>query len=378
MIISRTPFRISFFGGGTEYPNWYRTHGGSVLSACRILPPFFRHKTRIVYSAVENCGSIDEIQHPAVREVLRFLRLDHGLEIHHDGDLPARSGMGSDSSFTVGLLQALHALLGVMPSKKRLARESIHIEQNLIKEDLGLQDQVCAAYGGINRIDFSKAGEFDVHPIPLSPGRIEQLNSHLMLFFTKLEPAASELVRGYVENAGAKCVLMKQLQEMVESSIDVLQSDTDICEFGQLLHKAWTLRRSLRPDVSNSHVDELYERARAAGAVGGKITGATGGGFLLLLVPPPARQKVRQALAGNIHVPFQFEFSGSQIIFYKPEGEYYRQLHTRRARQIGAPGDKAEALSKSQRIVDVSGPKSGKDEFVRVTPSAKAAGETAN
>ena len=362
MIISRTPFRISFFGGGTEYPNWYRAHGGSVLSAsidkycyisCRILPPFFEHKTRIVYSAVESCASIDEIQHPAVREVLRFLQLDHGLEIHHDGDLPARSGMGSGSSFTVGLLHALHALLGVMPSKKRLALESIHIEQNLIKENLGSQDQVCAAYGGINRIDFSRSGEFEVRPIPLSPARIEQLNSHLMLFFTKLEPAASELVRGYVENAGAKYVLIKQMQEMVESGIDVLQSDADIREFGRLLHKAWTLKRSLRPDVSNSHVDELYDRARAAGAVGGKITGAAGGGFLLLLAPPAAQQSVRQSLAKNIHVPFQFEFSGSQIIFYRPEGEYYRQLHVKRAGQRIIPVEEIEAAKKSQRIRDL-------------------------
>ncbi len=385
MIISRTPFRISFFGGGTEYPNWYRAHGGSVLSAsinkycyisCRILPPFFEHKTRLVYSQIENCRSIDEIQHPAVRETLRFLKLDYGFEIHHDGDLPARTGLGSSSSFTVGLLHALYAQQGIMPDKRRLAIESIHIEHNLIKEIVGSQDQVCAAYGGFNQIDFSRSGEFDVRPITLRPGRIEELNSHLMLFFTELEPAASSIVRDYVEDIAGKYLLVKQMQRMVGKGVDVLQSDGDICEFGELLHQAWTLKRSLSPDVSSSHVDELYEQARAAGAIGGMITGAGGGGFLLLFAAPSSQKMVREALAKNIHVPFKFEFSGSQIIFYKPEREDYRELQKQKAKQLSSSVEELETAEKSQRIKTLPDAKKSRPEVVQATPAPRSGGET--
>jgi len=385
MIISRTPFRISFFGGGTEYPNWYRTHGGSVLSAsidkycyisCRILPPFFEHKTRLVYSQIENCSSTDEIRHPAIRETLRFLKIDYGLEIHYDGDLPARTGLGSSSSFTVGLLHALYAQQGIMPDKRRLALESIHIEQNLIKEIVGSQDQVCAAYGGFNQIDFSRSGAFDIRPITLRPGRIEELNSHLMLFFTELEPAASSIVRDYVEDIAGKYVLLRQMQKMVGKGVDVLHSDADICEFGELLHQAWTLKRSLSPDVSSSHVDELYDRARAAGAVGGMITGAGGGGFLLLFAAPSSQNSVREALAKNIYVPFKFEYGGSQIIFYKPEREDYRDLQKQKARQLSSSGEEPETAKKSQRIRTVRDARKSGPKVVQVTPTSQGIGET--
>ena len=200
MIISRTPFRISFFGGGTDYPAWYRQHGGAVLAAtinkycyltCRYLPPFFEHRIRVVYSKIENCQRPGEIAHPSARETLLFLKMDRGIEIHHDGDLPGRSGMGSSSSFTVGLLNALHALEGRAVGKKQLATESIHIEQDVLKETVGSQDQVCAAYGGVNRISFLQNGGFTVQPMTLTQERLAELNSHLMLFYTGIKRTAS-------------------------------------------------------------------------------------------------------------------------------------------------------------------------------------------
>jgi D-glycero-alpha-D-manno-heptose-7-phosphate kinase len=346
MIFNCTPYRISFFGGGTDYPSWYLRNGGSVLSTsidkycyitCRVLPPFFEHKLRIVYSKMEQCQHYSEIKHPAVRETLRFLKLDQGLEIHHDGDLPARSGMGSSSAFTVGLLHALYAHQGIMPSKKQLALESIHIEQNMIKETVGSQDQICAAYGGLNLIKFSTNGEFDVLPMTLSIERTKELNSHLMLFYTGIRRTASDVAKGYVEDIDSNYKLLKQMQEMADAGVEILNSASDICEFGELLHEAWMLKRKLSSDVSNPTVDDLYVRAKQAGAIGGKITGAGGGGFLLLFVHPSNQNKVRKALAEIIHVPFNFESQGSRIIFYEPEREDYRELEKDRAKRTLSP-----------------------------------------
>jgi len=335
MIINRTPFRISFFGGGTDYPSWYLKHGGSVLSTsidkycyitCRLLPPFFEHRIRIVYSKTEQCQHFKEIVHPAVRETLCFLNLDQGLEIHHDGDLPARSGIGSSSSFTVGLLHALYAHQGIMPSKRKLALESIHIEQNMIRENVGSQDQVCAAYGGLNQIIFSKDGEIEVRPITLSISRTKELNSHLMLFYTGIKRTASEIASGYVTDIHSRCELLERMQSMVDEALEILVTDSSIHKFGQLLHEAWILKKSLSSEVSNTHIDELYDKARDAGAIGGKITGAGGGGFLLLFVPPEAQNKVREALSNYIYVPFSFEYNGSQILFFEPERQDYALL----------------------------------------------------
>ena len=213
MVISRTPFRISFFGGGTDYPIWYRDHGGTVLGTtidkycyltCRYLPPFFKHRIRLVYSRIENCRSVDDIVHPAVREVLRFSGIERGMEIHHDGDLPARSGMGSSSSFTVGLLHALYALQGQMPSKRQLALESIRIEQELIKETVGSQDQVLAAFGGLNHVVFAQNGEISVRPVTVSADRLKELNSHLMLFYSGIERTASDIAESYITDLNGK------------------------------------------------------------------------------------------------------------------------------------------------------------------------------
>ncbi|MFZ3045342.1 MAG: kinase [Desulfatirhabdiaceae bacterium] len=335
MIITRTPFRISFFGGGTDYPSWYLNNGGSVLSAAidkycyislRYLPPFFEHRIRVVYSKVELCQIIDEIQHPAVRETLRFLDFNRGVEIHHDGDLPARSGMGSSSSFTVGLLHALYALRGMLVSKKQLAMESIHIEQNMIKETVGSQDQVAAAFGGLNHIKFNKNGEIDVCPIPVSIERREELCRHLMLFYTGIRRTASNVADTYVRDLNDKQKLMLRMNQMVEQGLDILQSNRSICEFGELLHDAWVAKQCLSDKVSNSTVDSLYDRSRKNGAIGGKITGAGGGGFLLLFVPPPAQRQLREGLKNLIHVPFQFEFHGSQINLYDPPVEDYSEI----------------------------------------------------
>lgn len=340
MIISRTPYRISFFGGGTDYPAWYLKHGGQVLASsinkycyitCRYLPPFFEHRIQVVYSKIENCHNFNEIKHPAVRETLRFLQLERGLEIHHDGDLPARSGMGSSSSFTVGLLHALYALINVMPSKHQLAKESIHIEQNLIKETVGSQDQVMAAYGGLNHIIFNTTGEITVRPVILTKERLEELPSHLMLFYTGIKRTASDIAKTYVEDIESKGENLFTMNEMVQEAIAILCGSRCICNFGELLHKTWMLKRNLSPQISNGVLDQLYERARAHGALGGKITGAGGGGFLLLFVPPSAQERVRNALKDLICVPFAFESSGSQIIFYERSKEDYSALDRDRA-----------------------------------------------
>ena len=331
MIISRTPYRISFFGGGTDYPEWYNNNGGAVLATtinkycyltCRYLPPFFGHKFRVVYSRTEICQTTDEIQHPVVREAIRFLNLKSGLAIQHDGDLPARSGMGSSSSFTVGLLNALCALKGQMPSKRQLAEESIYLEQERLKETVGSQDQILAAYGGFNHITFHPGGEFSVRPMTLTRDHVKELESHLMLFYTGIERTASDIADSYVGDIRNKKQELSPLNKLVEESISVLNSGRELTSFGELLHEAWQLKRNLSSKVSNSHIDSIYDQAKSAGAIGGKLLGAGGGGFLLLFVPPPDQYRVRERLRNLLNVPFQFESSGSQIIFFDMEEDY--------------------------------------------------------
>jgi len=331
MIISRTPYRISFFGGGTDFPAWFRNHGGSVLTTtinkycyltCRHLPPFFEHRIRLVYSKMENCQTVDEIAHPAIREVMRHLNFDRGVEIHHDGDLPARSGMGSSSSFTVGLLHALYALQGHMPSKHQLAKESIYIEQERLKEAVGSQDQVISAYGGFNHITFLPNGEFSVRPMTLPPDRVHELNFCLMLFYTGIKRTSSQIVQSYANDIESRRRQLRIMKDLVEESISILTKGDDIVGFGQLLHEAWQAKRSLSSTVSNTYIDEIYSQAVSAGAIGGKLTGAGGGGFLLLFVPPSKQITVRERLNKLIYVPFKFEYSGSQIILFDLEEDY--------------------------------------------------------
>ena len=339
MIVSRTPYRISFFGGGTDYPSWYRENGGQVLSASidkycyltlRYLPPFFEHRYRVVYSKIETVSDIKEIRHPIVREALRYLSIDTSLEIHHDGDLPARSGMGSSSSFTVGLINALYALEGRMSHKQELAAKAITVEQDLVGDIVGSQDQTAAAYGGLNHIKFHRDGRIEVRPVTVGRQRVQDLNDSLMLFFTGVVRTASDVANSYVTSLESKARLITTMGEMAEEGLRILGCSCDLRDFGYLLDQAWSAKRSISTAISNQYIDGIYERAKNAGAIGGKLTGAGGGGFLLLFVPPESQRKVRQTLKDLLWIPFRFEFNGSQIIFYDPDVDNFQHIKDER------------------------------------------------
>lgn len=330
MIITRTPFRISLFGGGTDYPKWYRDHGGAVLGmaidkycyiSLRRLPPFFAHRHRIVYSRIENVSEISEIEHPAVRAVLQEDGVRDGLEIHHDGDLPARSGMGSSSSFTVGLLHALSALRGRMATKRQLAEEAIRIEQHVIGENVGSQDQIWAAYGGLNRIDFRQDGAFTVSPLIVPRARETELLGHMMLFFTGLSRHASEIARSQIENMGRRAAQLRAMRAMVDEAQAILVNPAaDIRLLGHMLNDGWMLKRELASNVSTGTIDEIYQAGCEAGAIGGKVLGAGGGGFVLFFVEPEHQPAVRERLKSLIEVTFDIDTSGSSVVLYNPDG----------------------------------------------------------
>jgi D-glycero-alpha-D-manno-heptose-7-phosphate kinase len=330
MIISRTPFRISLFGGGSDYPTWYRQHGGSVLGfaidkycyiSLRALPQFFEHRHRIVYSKVETVKEIEEIQHPAVRAVLSETKVDYGIEIHHDGDLPARSGLGSSSSFTVGLLKALYAQKGRMVSQHFLASEAIRIEQEVIGENVGSQDQIWAAYGGMNRVDFFTDGHFSVVPLVMAPERRRKLLSHFMLFFTGLSRYATEVAGKKIANLEKRAADVTRMVGMVDEAQGILgDPDRDLSDIGRLLHESWCLKRGLAESVTSDDIDAIYKKGCDAGAVGGKLLGAGGGGFILFYVEPERQQSVREALAPLVEVRFDVDYAGSKIVVYEPNG----------------------------------------------------------
>jgi len=324
MIISRTPYRVSFFGGGTDYPEWYRENGGTVLAtsidkycyiSCRYLPPFFEHKYRIVYSQIELVNEVDEIRHPSVREVLKYLEINQGVEIHHNGDLPSRSGLGSSSSFTVGLLNALYALKGIMPSKTQLAQDAIYVEQKIIKENVGSQDQVISAVGGFKKVDFTDEG-FQVKPITINKEKIQALQSHLMLFFTGISRTASQIAGEQIKQIPNKKSELTEMYKMVDEGIKILNSNADLNDFGKLLHENWMLKRCLTNKVSTLYIDYIYEQALKAGASGGKILGAGGGGFILFFIKPEFQDALKGALSGLLNIPFKFENRGSHIIHF--------------------------------------------------------------
>ncbi len=330
MIISSTPYRISFFGGGTDYPAWYELHGGGVLSTtinrycniqARVLPPFFEHKYRIVWSKIETPTDSGQIEHPSVRAAIEHLGIEQGLEIHHFGDLPARSGLGSSSSFTVGILNALHGLLGSLKSKQELAEEAVYLEHKIIQENVGIQDQIAAAHGGFNRIDIASDGKFRIEPLPIEVNRLAELEDHLLLIFTGVARTASDVAEKKIAALNAKEDALYQMAAMVDVAVDILMSDQDIRRFGELLHQSWLLKRSITPEISTDLVDGLYDRARNAGAIGGKLLGAGGGGFMLFFVEPEKREKVLDALNGYLAVPFGFENNGTHISLYK-QGMY--------------------------------------------------------
>jgi D-glycero-alpha-D-manno-heptose-7-phosphate kinase len=328
MILSRTPFRVSFFGGGTDYPSWYHKRGGAVLSttidkycyiSCRYFPPFFadaRH--RIVWSHIEVVSSSSEILHPAVRHGMKYLGFDDsvGLEIHHQGDLPARSGMGSSSAFAVGLLRGLLALRGISVTSGDLARRAIELEQDVMKENVGSQDQVAAAFGGLNVIRFCMNGQFTVEPVSIERARLAALQERLMLFYTGTSRLGSAVAAEIIANMPQNSEYLVRIHEMVDAGSAILSGVGTLDDFGELLHEGWTLKKRLSSMVSNSIVDGIYETARKHGAIGGKLLGAGASGFMLIYAPPERRQEVINSLPGYLHVPFGFDSTGSTLVHY--------------------------------------------------------------
>lgn len=332
MIYTKTPFRMSFFGGGTDMKAYFEENGGAVLSttfdkycyvSVRHLPRFFDYRSQITYSKIEKVSHIDEIDHPMVRNAMKYLDM-RDLCISYDADLPARSGLGSSSSFAVGLLNAFHALKGHYASKEQLAKEAIYVERELCAESGGWQDQIAAAYGGMNRITFSSDG-FEVNPVIIQKERKEQLNQNLMMFFTGFSRFASELEKEKAKVLHEKKVELREMVQLVDAGEAVLTDrHGDLDEFGRLLNHAWQLKRGIGKGVSTSALDDIYQTAMKHGAIGGKLLGAGGGGFFIFYTPVEYQPAVKAALEGLTHVPFRFENSGAKILYYVPE-EYSKQ-----------------------------------------------------
>ncbi len=324
MIISKTPYRISFFGGGSDYPDWYLKHGGQVLSTtinkhiyitCRYLPPFFKHKHRIVWSKLERVKSTNQIQHDSVRELLKLLKINKGMEIHYDGDLPARSGMGSSSCFVVGLINTLSFLKGININKEMLAKKSIYFEQKILKEIVGSQDQIAAAYGGFNKIVFLPNGKFKVIPINSAHLKESKLNENFVLLYTGIKRTAHHIAKSYVKRlSNEKKNEINKIVEFVKEGESLLKNK-DYDNFGKLLHESWLRKKSLSNKITNTSIDDIYNKAIKKGAFGGKLLGAGGGGFLLLYVPKYKQKKFLKEFNKFVHIPFDFENTGSKIIF---------------------------------------------------------------
>lgn len=329
MITTRTPYRVSFFGGGTDYPAWYLKEGGAVLSttidkycyiSARYLPPFFNIRHRIVWSHIETVNAINEILHPAVREGLKMLGFDDktGLEIHHQGDLPARTGIGSSSTFSVGLIRALTALRGQMINKHNLALKALELEQNILKENVGSQDQVAAAYGGLNYIQFHQNGSIQVEPVMAPAKRIDELEKNLLLLYTGSSRMGGEIAASVIAKMRDKSAELRQMRRLVDDALNILTGTGSLNAFGELLHQTWVLKRGLADGVTNTEVDDLYKLARDNGALGGKLLGAGSRGFMLFFVPPEKQDAVKKALDRFVWVPFHFESEGSTTIYYTP------------------------------------------------------------
>jgi D-glycero-alpha-D-manno-heptose-7-phosphate kinase len=327
--ISRTPFRVSFFGGGTDYPAWFHQHGGAVLSIAinkycyiggGILPPFFGIKHRVVWSHIEGVHSMQEILHPAVKGCLQAMEFDdsQGVELFHHGDLPARSGIGSSSSFAVGLINVLSTMRGTPLDARALAEKAIDLEQNKLQENVGCQDQVASAFGGLNVIEFRRDGSFAVNPVKLDDGRRAEFEKWLMLFYTGSSRISSEFANRVIRSLESNARQMTRLREMVDLGVDALTAGK-LEEFGHLLHESWMLKRGLAEGTSTSMIDRIYEDARRAGALGGKLLGAGGTGFMVFVVPPERQAAVRDVLAGLTSVPVGIDFSGSSIVYRNEE-----------------------------------------------------------
>ena len=327
MIITKTPFRMSFFGGGTDMEEYFREHSGAVLSTTfdkycyvtvRHLPRFFDYSSELSYSRMERVTAVDDIQHPAIRNAMKMLDM-HELRLTYEADLPARSGLGTSSSFAVGMLNAFHSLKGAYADKRRLADEAIYLERVLCAEDGGWQDQIAASFGGFNRIDFSANG-YAVRPLIISPQRKETLNNNLMMFFTGFTRFSSEVQKANAAGKQDKWEQLKQMYQLVDQAERVLtDKNSDLDEFGQLLDYTWKLKRQTGSAVSTEEIDRLYAKGIAAGAIGGKLLGAGGGGFLVFYVPQEKQEMVRRAMSDLLYIPFRFENGGTQVVYYSAE-----------------------------------------------------------
>jgi D-glycero-alpha-D-manno-heptose-7-phosphate kinase len=332
VIISRTPFRVSLFGGGTDFPAWYREHKGLVVSATinkycylnvRYLPPFFENKYRIRYTQQEYVSSLDEIRHPSVRECIRYLGITEGLEVQHNSDVPAMSGLGSSSAFTVGLLNALYGLTGHISGKRQLASQAIDVEQNWIRECVGSQDQIAVAFGGVNKIAFGPNELYDVAPLTLSPKALAEMESHLLLCFTGFQRNGTDMAADQQRQASKHAAEMDEITLIALQAVEMLGCPSvDMREIGRLLDLQWQIKRRLSALIATPAVTEIYETGMRAGAYGAKLLGAGGGGFMLFVAPPEGHAAIRTALKDLVFVPFRFEMGGSQIIYYTPSEPY--------------------------------------------------------
>ena len=327
MIITKTPFRMSFFGGGTDLKEFYEKHGGAVLSSTfdkyvyvtvRHLPRFFDYSNQLTYSKIERINNIDEMEHPMVRNAMKLLDM-HELIINYDADLPARTGLGTSSSFAVGLLNAFHSLKGKQKDKRTLADEAIYVERVMCNEAGGLQDQIAASFGGLNRIDFTADG-YEVKPLKISEKRKEKLNSNLLLFFTGFSRFSSQIQEDTKKNIEDKTKTLLMMKDMVDTAENILiDENKDLDDFGRLLHETWKLKRSTGNKISTNEIDMIYDKALNAGALGGKLLGAGGGGFMLFYVPDENKENVKKELKDLLQVPFSFENEGTSVIYYVPE-----------------------------------------------------------
>lgn len=328
MIITKTPFRMSFFGGGTDMEDFFREYGGAVLSTTfdkycyitvRHLPRFFDYSTELSYSKLERVTSIEQIQHPAIREAMKMLDM-HELRLTYEADLPARSGLGTSSSFAVGMLNAFYALKGKYADKKKLADEAIHLERELCNEAGGWQDQIAASFGGFNRINFNRDGSYDVLPIIISPERKQELNNNLLMFFTGFTRFSSDVQKANSEDRQSKINQLKEMYSLVDDAESILTNPKrDLDDFGRLLDRTWKLKRQTGNAITTNEIDKLYERGINAGAIGGKLLGAGGGGFLVFYVNKENIEKVKEAMGDLMYIPFQFENGGTRVIHYTPE-----------------------------------------------------------
>ena len=326
MIITQTPFRMSFFGGGTDFPGFYREHGGAVLSTTfdkycyvnvRHLPRFFDYTTELSYAKTERVTDVESIEHPAIREAMKMLDM-HEIRLTYEADLPARSGLGTSSSFAVGMLNAFYALKGKYADKRKLADDAIYLERVLCKESGGIQDQIAASFGGFNKISFNADG-YTVSPVIISPERKLRLNDNLMLFFTGFSRFSSDIQVEAEKSLKSKEAQLLEMLQLVDEAEQVLTSKTDLTEFGKLLDYTWKLKRGITSKVSTDSIDAIYDKAIKAGATGGKLLGAGGGGFLLFYVEADKQKNVHEALEDLLYVPYEFETAGTQVIHYTPE-----------------------------------------------------------